>query len=370
MRLAIVTQLLAPYRIGLFQAYARRVEALRIFVLAGAHSDRHWRVDAEGFDCEVLPGFHVALPAYPVRGLRERLHVNVGVGRALRRFAPTVVMSGGFSPAHYAAYRYARRSGIRHYSWGELTLRDGAQRSALKRALRRAMIRGSAGCIASSSVARNAFLHYGAQPQAVLTALMPVNLACFRAASLRAAPSAGSVVLSAGRLVRGKGFHELLEAVAMLRRRRPEVRLRIVGAGEEEAPLRSRAAALGLAELTTFLGALTQDQLADECARATVFVCASHYDAFGAVIPEAMAAGTLVVASVHAAATHDLVDDGVTGYRVHPEDPAAIAATLDRALALDPADRARMIAAAAAAVERLDVDRSANATIGFLRAGA
>jgi glycosyltransferase involved in cell wall biosynthesis len=370
MRLAIVTQLLAPYRVGLFQAYARRVQALRIFVLARAHSDRHWQLDVDGIDCEVLPGFHLPLPGYPVRGLRERLHVNVGVGRALRRFQPTVVMSGGFSPAHYAAFRHARRSGARHYCWGELTLRDGAHRSSLKRLLRRVMIRGSTGCVASSSVARDAFLHYGAAPGAVLTALMPVNLACFRAAAGRSAPAADPVVLSAGRLVRGKGFYELLEAFALLRRQHPTVRLHIAGDGEEAIPLRARVAALELGGAVTFLGSLTQARLAEECSRASAFVCASHYDAFAAVIPEAMASGTVVVASVHAAATHDLVEDGVTGFRVRPEDPADLAAVLGRALLLDPLRRGRLIAAAATAVERLDVERSADETIRFLRGGA
>lgn len=367
MRLAIVTQILAPYRIGLFQAYARRVEALRVFVLAKAHTDRHWRLDADGFDCELLPGFHVALPAYPLPGLRERLHVNVGVGRALRRFRPTAVMSGGFSLAHYAAYRYARRSGVRHYSWGELTLRDGAQRSAPKRMLRRVMIRGSHGCVASSSVAREAFLHYGAAPEAILTALMPVNLECFRAAADRLRAHEADVVLTAGRLVRGKGFYELLEAIAILRRRRPAVRLRIAGDGEEASSLRARVVALGLEGAVAFLGSLTQPALAAECRQAAAFVCASHYEAFAAVIPEAMAAGTVVVASVHAAATLDLVEEGVTGFRMRPEEPAEIAAALDRALALDAPARAQMLAAAAVAVERLDADRSADATIRFLR---
>jgi glycosyltransferase involved in cell wall biosynthesis len=369
MRLAVVTQLLAPYRLGLFEAYRRRVDALRVFLMAERHSDRSWAVGSHAFESEVLPGFHVALPGYPLRGLAERVHVNVGTATALSRFRPDVVMTGGFSVAHFAAYRYCRRAGIRHVSWGELTLKDGAHRSRLKRWLRRTMIGGSSGCVASSSVSREAFLAYGAPPERILTSLMPVDIAVFRAAATMTPRGEGRpVVLSVGRLIPGKGFYELLEAFRLLRRDVPDAVLRIAGDGAERERLESAAAALGLRECVEFLGFVQPDALAQLYRESSVFAFSSLHDTFAAVIPEAMAAGAIVVASVHAAATHDLIDDGVTGFRIQPEQPAQSAAVLRHALGLEPAARDRIVAAAARAVERLDAERSAEETIRFLEA--
>jgi len=367
MRLAIVTQLLAPYRLGLFEAYWRRVDALRVFVMANRHSDRSWSVGSHRFECEVLPGFHVVLPDYPLRGLSERMHFNLGTRAALGRFRPDVIMTGGFSVAHFAAYRYCRRERIPHVSWGELTLRDGAQRSRLKRWLRRTMIGGSAGCVASSSVSREAFLAYGAPEERTLTSLMPVDIGLFRAAAGGAVPVPGPpVVLSVGRLVPGKGFEELLRAFALLRRDVPQALLRIAGDGADRLRLEGLAADLGLRDAVEFLGFVEPAALARLYRASAVFAFASLHDTFAAVIPEAMAAGAVVAASTHAAATGDLIEDGVTGFRIEPQQPAETAAVLRCAIGLDPAERERIVAAAARRVERVDAERSADETIRFL----
>ncbi len=62
---------------------------------------------------------------------------------------------------------------------------------------------------------------------------------------------------------------------------------------------------------------------------------------FGRTVIEAQAMGRPVVVS-DAGGTAETVEHGVTGWRVRPSDPGALAATLDAILRLDPAERAAL----------------------------
>jgi hypothetical protein len=94
-KVAVVTNILTPYRVPLFEAMRARVEQLRVFVMAQREENRDWQIPPVSFGCELLPGWHVRVGSMPVS-----LHVNHGVGGALHRFGPDVVLSGGFAPAN------------------------------------------------------------------------------------------------------------------------------------------------------------------------------------------------------------------------------------------------------------------------------
>jgi glycosyltransferase involved in cell wall biosynthesis len=72
-------------------------------------------------------------------------------------------------------------------------------------------------------------------------------------------------------------------------------------------------------------------------------------EGFGRVVIEAQAMGRLVIGTDHGGAA-ETIDEGVTGFRVPPDDPDALAGRLDAVLAMDEAARAAMGAAARASV--------------------
>jgi phosphatidylinositol alpha 1,6-mannosyltransferase len=115
------------------------------------------------------------------------------------------------------------------------------------------------------------------------------------------------------------------------------VRLVIVGAGPAEAMLRQHLPG------ATFLGERRGDELAAIYASLDVFVHSGPYETFGQTLQEAAASGLPVVAPA-AGGPLDLVEDGVTGYLVPPEDPDAFTSAVAR-LAADPGMRAAFGAA-------------------------
>ena len=159
-----------------------------------------------------------------------------------------------------------------------------------------------------------------------------------------------STVLYVGRLRTRKAVAVLLEAIAAIGARRPDLRLVIAGDGEQGAALRQRAAKSDLQGRVEFAGALSREAIAECYRQAAVLCLPSIYEGFPVTIVEAMGAGLPVVAT-RVAGVPEAVDDGVTGLLVDPEDAAALAAALERVLE-DVDARRRMGRAARSEFER------------------
>lgn len=137
-------------------------------------------------------------------------------------------------------------------------------------------------------------------------------------------------VLFLGRIEAAKGIAELIDAVALLAPRFPQLRLVLGGSGELEA-LRQAAQARGILERVELRGWLDAPARDAELARAAVFCLPSHAEGLPMALLEAMAAGKAVVASA-VGGIPELVHDGENGLLVPPRDGAALAAALARLL--------------------------------------
>ncbi|MDB4944782.1 MAG: hypothetical protein JWP97_4316 [Labilithrix sp.] len=152
------------------------------------------------------------------------------------------------------------------------------------------------------------------------------------------APREVPVVVAAGRLVPKKGFHVLLEAVALLRRTR-DVRLLIMGEGPERADLERRVARLALGDHVRLVGHLANPF--SVLARADLFVLSSLAEGMPNVLLEALACGCPVVATDCPSGPREILANGAHGALVPPDDAGALAVAMDRALAAPAVRSAR-----------------------------
>jgi glycosyltransferase involved in cell wall biosynthesis len=156
----------------------------------------------------------------------------------------------------------------------------------------------------------------------------------FHPASRR--PKSG-LILSVGRLVPKKGYQTLLEALSRVMRDGHEFRVEVYGGGPQRAELEKMAERLGLGPRVSFHGARPPDEIIDAYARASLFVLAPHVlengdrDGIPNVLVEAMAAGVPVV-STRMSGIPELIEDGLDGILVEPEDIDALAAAIGRLL--------------------------------------
>lgn len=137
-----------------------------------------------------------------------------------------------------------------------------------------------------------------------------------------------------------KGLTYLLEALARLRRTRPELRLLVIGRLREDSDTGARISELGLDDAVEFRSGLTREALVEHYARATLAVVPSLYEGFGLPAGEAMACGVPVV-STRGGALPEVVGDA--GVLVPPGDSRALANAIDGLLD-DPARRAGLSA--------------------------
>jgi glycosyltransferase involved in cell wall biosynthesis len=143
-----------------------------------------------------------------------------------------------------------------------------------------------------------------------------------------------------------EGIRYLIEAGAMLRDRGRDVRMLLVGEGEERSALEAHARGLGLADGTVvFTGRVPHDEVLDYYSLIDVFVVPRTADRVSRLVTplkpyEAMAMQLpLVVSGVDA--LREIVAQGETGFVFEPESAVSLADTVEPLLD-DPEARARV----------------------------
>lgn len=334
-RVAIVTEIPAPFRIPLFNTLAQGegVE-LRVVFLSDHDPRRHYAVyeDEMSFDRETLPGTSVT------RGGRW-LVLNRGVRRSLEAFQPDVVIAGGWNqPAFWQAARYARRRETPLLVWVESTRADARLDHGAAARVRDAFVRRAAGFVVPGSASREYVRSLGVADAAIFVAPNAVDLEIFsvavegahrdREATRLELGLAGVVVLYVGRFAREKGLDTLIAAA-----RGASWNAVLLGEGPQREELEQTAPG------NVIVGSYTpREALVPWFAAADIFVLPSLSEPWGMVLNEAVAAGLPIVATDHVGAAPDLVDGN--GAIVPAGDVAALRAALDR-LAEDHELRAR-----------------------------
>lgn len=156
-------------------------------------------------------------------------------------------------------------------------------------------------------------------------------------------------VIAAGRLCHQKGFDLLISAFSQVSASHPDWILIIWGEGEDRAALEEQVRTLELEGKVKLPG--TSEAPGGWINSGDVFVLSSRFEGFGNVLVEAMLAGLPVVSFECDFGPSEIVDDGVDGLLVAPENALKLAETLQSVLS-DPALRSRLGAAAAISARR------------------
>jgi glycosyltransferase involved in cell wall biosynthesis len=144
------------------------------------------------------------------------------------------------------------------------------------------------------------------------------------------APGGPSVILGVGALEPRKDFATLLRACAHLRGDGRALRLLVLGEGPERSRLEGLAAELGMAETCRLPGHVGNPY--PYMARAAALVLSSRREGSGAVVVEALACGTPVVATDCPSGPRESLGDGRYGPLVPVGDAAALARAIARVL--------------------------------------
>jgi len=248
--------------------------------------------------------------AVALRRLRRRFpfdlvhaHNAVPAGEAVRRAgtgAPLVVSVHGSDVFHTAPNHAAGRTAVtRTFGAARLVLANSAGVEARSRAL---------------GARRTRVVHLGTDRPAV------------------AAPADEELLVTVAHLVARKRHADVLRAMALLRDRRPALRLRVIGDGPERAALERLAAELGLAGRVELTGQLPHPEALRRAREAALFVLPSVDEAFGVAYVEAMAAGIPAIGTRGEPGPEEIAAAGDGIALVDAGDVEGLAATIDRLL--------------------------------------
>jgi glycosyltransferase involved in cell wall biosynthesis len=311
-RVAVVTNIPAPYRVPVFNRLAREGDIdLHVFYAAKREPDRAW-------DLPEISHPHSFLREKFFTGKRTFIHNNPDVFAALRAFDPQVVVTTGFSPTYLYAFVYTKLFGRRHVVMTDGTLASEAGQSPVHRLLRRVVLGRSGAFVVASDGGRALLREYGVAEEKICFSPLCANTSVPWESVTPCSP--GLDFLFSGRLVNIKNpLFALQVAHGVANRIGRRVSLGILGSGPLAAELQTQAAKVADQVELRFAGHVTQAEVPRWFASARVFLFPTSWDPWGVVANEACLAGVPVIASPHAGAAGELILDGVNGY-VRPLD--------------------------------------------------
>ncbi len=350
--IAILTTYLSDYRLPLYRLLAQRHDTEVLCYGGGERYAPAWFADLDA---------QLAAADFPARrmdgGPREALSLGRSYDAVIAPFA-----GGALLPAAYAgAHRYRKP----FVFWASIWHQPRSAAHAVALPVTRRIFRHSEAVLAYGEHVRRYVASIRGRDSDVFVAPQSVEPELFRrtvsdaeVAAFRAAHGLGDgpLVLYAGRLVPEKGVDVIAKAWPSVR---GDATLLVVGDG----PLAPRIAGLSR---TRAVGALPRAELPVAYAASALGLLPSiptprFKEPWGLVCNEAFEqARPMIATTAVGAVAGGLVSDGETGVVIAPDDPGALARSIDLLLA-DDALRERLGTAAHAAVQPYTYEAMANA---------
>jgi glycosyltransferase involved in cell wall biosynthesis len=318
----------------------QRVNCLLLEMLGEFAAQTSTKVEVFSFAdaTKKMPGEFAALPGFQWRAFKHsRTAMATHLARRLREVRPDLLL---FTHAHLL--RLVRLARMLRPGAKVAVLGHGVEVwTPLPEPIRRSIQRADA-VVAPSVFTRDRIVEVSGVNPARISVLAHGLDAKWRAGMQARGHHAGTRLLSVSRLSAEdayKGIDVVLRSLPFVLKQHPETSLVVLGDGTDRPRFVRLTHDLGIERHVQFCGEVNDDRLHSLYAEADVFVLPSQKEGFGIVFLEAMSYGLPVVAA-RAGGTLGVVQDGVTGLLVPPEQPEALAEALNRLLGDGPRLRA------------------------------
>lgn len=362
MRIALLQNFVAPYRVPLYERLRDCGAALRVFVSTPMESDRTWKVEWGTIDVVVQKNLTVSRSKIDPRGFKRtiQIHFPYDTILSLWRYKPDVVISVelGLRTLQVALYKMMRPS-TRLLIWCKLSEHSEIGWGRARLALRRFLLARADAVLVNGESGARYIARFGVADEHIHRVNQPVDVAMF-ADMPRARPdTACTRFLCCGMLNSRKGVLPFLRELDLWARAHPAEALELwwLGDGELSEELRAYPCAPNLQQ--RLIGAVPYAELPTYYSQADILAFPTLLDEWGLVVNEALASGLPVLGSIYAQAVTELIVDGENGWVFDPTASRSVQDALDRISATSPADLVRMRAAGRARIASLTPETGA-----------
>lgn len=126
----------------------------------------------------------------------------------------------------------------------------------------------------------------------------------------------GHTLVSTGRMHPVKGFDDLLKVVKKVSEKIPDVKLNLVGGGEEYDTLKEQAKEMKIDDIVNMPGMVSGEEVNEYMIKSDIYVMTSHTECFPMVLLEASACGLPLVAFDVPVGPKALIREGYNGYLI------------------------------------------------------
>jgi len=318
---AIITNIITPYRIPCFNEVAKKSDfKLKVYFMAKMESNRQWNIDFEeiNFDYTVLKGFHLSLKE------DYELHLNIFFPHFILNRFDVIALGGYDQPILWEALMYAKLFKKKTILFGESTPYDIRKFKSLwiKKA-KRFFISKIDYFLPPGRAAEEYFKSLGAPPERIIIAPFSTDHDFFHQQYVRLREKKPQIkreksypeitILFVGRLVWYKGIRYLLEAYGKLEKEMSNIGLVLLGDGPMMEECRDFVKRYNLKNVF-FQGFIHQKDLPIYYTASDIFVLPSLSETWGIVINEAMEFGLPIITTNRVGAAYDLVKEGINGF--------------------------------------------------------
>ena len=356
MRVALLQNFVAPYRVPLYEKLCECGAALRVFVSTPMESDRSWKVEWGTLDVVVQKNVTLRRRKRDPNGFIRHLQIHFPYDtiQSLWRYRPDTVISVELGPRTIQAVLYKLlRPSVRLLIWCKLSEHSEVGWGRGRLMLRRWLLARADGVLVNGESGARYIAGLGFPDRDIVRVNQPVDVAMFAEIPRQRGEGQRTRFLCCGVLDARKGVMPFLHEFDTWARAHPELELELwwLGDGALREEIRSFPCAPNLHQ--RLLGAVPYAELPQFYSQVDVLAFPTLLDEWGLVVNEAMAAGLPVMGSIYAQAVTELVVEGETGWIFDPKSSASVQGVLDRVHATPPEALADMREAARARIAGL-----------------
>lgn len=309
-KLALLTNMIAPYRLPLYSILADQFDLLIL------HGGKEANRDSWNGLEEALPKARVVRAwGWQIRYAKKIggeifdekfIHITPGLFWHLLRFRPDAIISTEMGLRSMIALAYGTVFRKPVWIWWGGTLHSERNIGLAKRLLRKGFPFWAHRWITYGQTSTEYLLHLGVKRDRILQSQNAIDEQRFKSSVepawiIRPRP----VVLHVGQFIERKGISALLDAAARLQKTGWEFSILLVGSGRDKEALQRRAELLGLQNVH-FLPSQPPDRMPSVYRSADLVVFPTLEDVWGLVANEAILSGIPVLCSKYAGCAPEL----------------------------------------------------------------
>ena len=331
----LLTAFVAPHKLPIYEALARRVRKLTVLVSTAMESNRLWQPEFGNVDVQVQKTLTFSRPRRHPHGFEYPLYVHIPWDTLshLRRLRPDVIISHefGFRSVFSSVYKMLSRQTPLIF-WAGLSEHTEKGKGWHRYLLRKVLLKFANNVVVNGDSGGRYLQKMGLPPKRIFRFPYATIPSKFDDYTPQRDPDVSQRLLYVGMINECKGILPFLQGLALWGEQHPErdIVFDLVGDG----PLRKEVAAFPVPHNVhlKLWGHLDYSELADRYENAGIFVFPTMKDDWGMVTNEAMNAALPVLGSVYSQAVDQMIVHGKNGWRFRTDHPDEVTSAIDDAL--------------------------------------